>query len=93
MSLGELLLSATDEPPTVQCLALRGQAGPVLVEQAAGAGLLVVASRGHGQFRGLVFGSVALHCVVHAPCPVLVVRTAARQSASRLTLADSAASK
>ncbi|TFV71013.1 universal stress protein [Blastococcus sp. CT_GayMR19] len=93
VTLGELLLATTDEPPTVQRLALRGQAGPVLVEQAAGADLLVVASRGHGEFRGLVFGSVALHCVVHAPCPVLVVRPAARQSASRSTLVASAASR
>ncbi|MFC7572212.1 universal stress protein [Klenkia terrae] len=36
--------------------------------------MLVVASRGHGELRGLVLGSVALYCVRHAPCPVLVVR-------------------
>lgn len=93
LTIGELLLAMTDEPPTVQRRALRGQAGPVLVEQAAGADLLVVASRGHGEFRGLAFGSVALHCVVHAPCPVLVVRPAARRAASRLTLVDGAASR
>jgi nucleotide-binding universal stress UspA family protein len=91
-TLGDLLRAATDEPPAVQRIAVRGQAGAVLVEQAADADLLVVASRGRGEFRGLVFGSVALHCVVHAPCPVLVVRPAARQSPSRLTLVDSAAS-
>ena len=92
-TLGELLLDTTDEPPTVQHLAHCGQAGPVLVEQAADADLLVVASRGHGEFRGLVFGSVALHCVVHAPCPVLVVRPAARPSTSRSALVGSAASR
>jgi nucleotide-binding universal stress UspA family protein len=86
-------ITTTDEPPTAQRLALRGQAGAVLVEQAADADLLVVASRGHGEFWGLVFGSVALHCVVHAPCPVLVVRPTARQLASRLTPVDSAASR
>jgi nucleotide-binding universal stress UspA family protein len=90
--LGQLLLASAGEHPVVRRLSLTGPAGPVLVEQAAEADLLVVASRGHGEFRGLVFGSVALHCVVHAPCPVLVVRPAARQLPTRLTLVDSAAS-
>jgi nucleotide-binding universal stress UspA family protein len=84
-TLGELLVATTGDPPTVQRLALRGEAGAVLVEQAADADLLVVASRGRGEFRGLVLGSVALHCVVHAPCPVLVVRPAARHLPARST--------
>jgi nucleotide-binding universal stress UspA family protein len=92
-TLGALLVATTDESPTIQRLAHRAQAGPVLVELAADADLLVVASRGHGEFPGLVFGSVALHCVVHAPCPVLVVRPITRQSASQSTLDDSAASR
>jgi nucleotide-binding universal stress UspA family protein len=90
--LGQLLPASAAEHPVVRRLSLTGPAGPVLVEQAAEADLLVVASRGHGEFRGLVFGSVALHCVVHAPCPVLVVRPVARQLPTRLTLVDSAAS-
>ncbi len=69
------LLQATEgEHADVHRLSVGGEAGPALVEQAAGADLLVVASRGRGEFRGLVFGSVALYCVLHAPCPVLVVR-------------------
>jgi nucleotide-binding universal stress UspA family protein len=90
--LGQLLVESAAEHPVVRRLALTGPAGPVLVEQAADADLLVVASRGHGEFRGLVFGSVALHCVVHASCPVLVVRPAARQLPARSTLLDSVAS-
>jgi nucleotide-binding universal stress UspA family protein len=39
----------------------------------AGAGLLVVGSRRHGTFAGIMLGSVSQHCVQHAPCPVVVV--------------------
>jgi nucleotide-binding universal stress UspA family protein len=89
---GEVLVATTGDHPAVSRLALPGAAGPVLVEQAAEVDLLVVASRGRGEFRGLLLGSVALHCVVHAPCPVLVVRPSARQVPERSALAGSAAS-
>jgi nucleotide-binding universal stress UspA family protein len=90
-TLGEVLLAVTGDSPSVQRLALSGQAGAVLVEQAADADLLVVASRGRGEFRGLLLGSVALHCVVHAPCPVLVVHPASRPLPDRPELAGSVA--
>jgi nucleotide-binding universal stress UspA family protein len=89
---GEVLVATAGGHPAVSRLAVPGPAGPVLVEQAADADLLVVASRGRGEFRGLVLGSVALHCVVHALCPVLVMRPAARQLPERSALAGSAAS-
>ena len=57
----------------VDVLALDGPAATVLTEHAADADLLVVGSRGHTPLAGLVLGSVALRCVVHAPCPVMVV--------------------
>jgi nucleotide-binding universal stress UspA family protein len=47
-----------------------------LLRAAKGADLLVVGSRGLGGFRGLIVGSVSLHCVTHASCPVTVVPAA-----------------
>jgi nucleotide-binding universal stress UspA family protein len=36
--------------------------------------MLVVGSRGHGAFTGMLLGSVSEHCVTNAHCPVLVLR-------------------
>ena len=57
----------------VRTTAVEGSAGEVLVSAAEDADLLVVGGRGHGAIRGMLLGSVALHCVVHARCPVMVV--------------------
>ena len=54
-----------------------GLPAPVLLEAARSADLLVVGSRGHGAFSGLLLGSVSQHCVSHATCPVVVVRSSA----------------
>lgn len=64
-------------PVAVDATAAEGPPAQVLVRAAGGADLLVVGSRGHGGFAGVLIGSVSLHCVSHAPCPVVVVRDAA----------------
>jgi nucleotide-binding universal stress UspA family protein len=68
-----------------------GPAGEVLVGKAADADLLVVGSRSRSALLGTVLGSVALHCVVHAPCPVMVVRPAPEPAAPRPDVAVGAA--
>ena len=54
-----------------------GHPAPSLVDAAKGADLLVVGSRGHGQFVGMLLGSVSEYCVRNASCPVLVHRASA----------------
>jgi nucleotide-binding universal stress UspA family protein len=69
------VLAAHDGPaPDVATTVLAGPAGDVLVDRARGARLLVVGSHGRGAVRGLLLGSQALHCAMHATTPVLVVR-------------------
>jgi nucleotide-binding universal stress UspA family protein len=55
---------------------VEGHPAPVLVEASKAADLLVVGNRGHGEFVGMVIGSVSEHCAANAHCPVLVHRTA-----------------
>jgi nucleotide-binding universal stress UspA family protein len=54
-----------------------GHASFVLVNESEGADLLVVGSRGHGAFHGMLLGSVSQHCASNASCPVVIVRPGA----------------
>lgn len=58
---------------TVTRVVREGQAADILCEEANGADLLVVGSRGLGGFRGLLLGSVSQQCANHAPCPVVII--------------------
>jgi nucleotide-binding universal stress UspA family protein len=53
---------------------LVGNPAAVLLAAADEAELLVIGSRGHGGFTGLLLGGVSQRVATHAPCPVAVVR-------------------
>ena len=59
---------------SIRPVVVEGHPAPILVEASRGADLLVVGSRGHGEFAGMLLGSVSEHCVSNANCPVLVLR-------------------
>ena len=58
---------------------LYGHPAPILTEASKGAELLVVGSRGHGKFVGMLIGSVSEYCAANAHCPVLVHRPRRRR--------------
>lgn len=73
--LDDALKQAHAAHPTIEYSGVvdEGLAAPVLLAVAATADVLVVGSRGHGAFAGMLLGSVSMHCVHHARCPVVVV--------------------
>ena len=58
---------------TVEEVVREGTAAHVLLEESAGADLLVIGKRGHGGFLGLLIGSVTTQVANHASCPVVIV--------------------
>jgi nucleotide-binding universal stress UspA family protein len=67
-------LRKTHPQVEIRSSVLEGFPAQVLVEASNDADLLVVGSRGHGEFAGLLIGSVSEYAVTRAHCPVLVMR-------------------
>jgi nucleotide-binding universal stress UspA family protein len=63
----------TERPTGLRLLVREGLPAKVLLDESRGATMLIVGSRGHGGFSGLLLGSVSASCAEHATCPVLVV--------------------
>ena len=61
-------------PGEVEARLAEGDAAEALVDEAEGAELLVVGSRGRSGIASVLLGSVSRHVVSHAPCPVVVVK-------------------
>ena len=59
---------------TVVQMVVRDRPAHTLLDMAGNAQLLVVGSRGHGGFSGMLLGSTSQALVYHSPCPVAVVR-------------------
>jgi len=68
----EIVGNTRDVP--IEQVVVEGTAAEKLIGESKGANLLVVGSRGHGGFAGLLLGSVSHQCATHASCPVVIVR-------------------
>ncbi len=75
-TLKEIVLGVVGDDPGVEVITTitPGHPGDVLVAASKDADLLVVGNRGHHDLSRVLLGSVGMHCVHHATCPVVVVR-------------------
>lgn len=71
-----------DYPPSVRLDVAEGFPASVLLKASESAALVVVGSRGRGEFTGMLLGSVSEFLVTHAHCPVVVVRDLAVNDAA-----------
>jgi nucleotide-binding universal stress UspA family protein len=70
-----------DRPPDLRVGALQGDPARLLIELSKQALMIVVGSRGHGGFAGLLLGSVSAKVAELAKCPVLIAHEAVSTTA------------
>lgn len=89
-------ISRRDEP-VVRVQAVMGFVTDELIRKSEDARLLVVGSKSRSHLVGMTLGSVALDCVAHAHCPVMVARPEpaepSRADADALTAAPEPAAR
>lgn len=75
----QILANAIDQaygdtpPANLTRTTLQGAPARVLIDASEHASMLILGSRGHGGFAGLLLGSVSAACAEHAHCPVLIM--------------------
>lgn len=74
--LEETVTAALGASPTIPLTrdVVQGHPALVLEDASRTSALLVVGSRGHGEFAGMLLGSVSEHLATHAHCPLVIVR-------------------
>jgi len=76
-----ILSQAVDEafgakrPESIITSVRQGSPAAVLIDESEHAAMLVLGSRGHGGFVGMLLGSVSSACATHAHCPVLIMHS------------------
>lgn len=75
-ALQQTLRQTLGEDPqiNVETEVVEGSPAKALIAASKRADLLVVGTRGHGGFAGMLLGSVSQHVTAHAACAVTVVR-------------------
>ncbi|MCA1668649.1 MAG: universal stress protein [Thermomicrobia bacterium] len=75
-AIGEVVAVVSDLAMRVETMIRSGSPADEIVHTAEtiGANLIVLGSRGHGEMRSVLLGSVSERVLHHAHCPVLIVR-------------------
>lgn len=74
--LEQILRDELGEDPgiTVHSDVIEGNPSKVLIDLSKDADVVVIGTRGHGGFTGMLLGSVSQHVTAHAACTVVVAR-------------------